>query len=153
MSCNTTNKKKDILKTVSGNSKDYSLEYEVIYGNKELKFCLTSLYENKKETSCETLIKKVDGYYSKNSYPEGLSNSKNYNLILSISKDTSYFFKSAGNIDSYEIKKINNSLFKSTNKLKGMSAFKQIIFFDKNYNILTIERYLGNKKYIFKSDN
>lgn len=152
MSCNTTNERKDILKTVSGNSKDYSLQYEVIYGKKDLTFNLTSFFNKQKEVSSETLIKKNDGYYSRNSYPNGLNNNEDNNLILSINKDTSYFYKSAGNTNSYEIKKIDKLLFKSTTELTGMSSFKQIIFFDKNYNILKIERYLGNKKYVFKSD-
>ena len=151
ISCNITDERKDTLNTITGNSKDYSLKYEVIYGKKDLKFCLTSFFNKQKEVSYETLIKKKDGYYSVNSCPTELGKSKNYNLILTINKDTSYSFESAGNINSYEIKKIDKLLFKSTIELTGMSNFKQIIFFDKDYNILKIERYLAGKKYVFKS--
>ncbi|MDX6187727.1 hypothetical protein SGQ83_00045 [Flavobacterium sp. Fl-318] len=152
MNCKKANKKKDVLKTLIGNSKEYSLKYEIFYDHDKIKFCLISSFNNKNEVSCETLIKKNDGYYSKNTYSKGLSNSKDYNLILSISKDTTYSFRSAGNVNSHEIKKINDTVFKSTNKIIGISNYEENIFFDKSYKILKIESYYGDKKFIFKSE-
>lgn len=147
--CNLNNEKRDVLRTLSGNSKNNSLHCEIIYRKKDLIFCLTSYNHNEKETSCETLYKKTQGYYSKIDVLGKEAKKHSYNLILSTLKDTSYSCQQLTNKFNCNIGRVNDSLFKSTVRLKGMSNFEQTIFFDQDYKILSIERDLNGKKFNF----
>ena len=152
-SCNLNNEKRDILRTLSGNSKSYSLHCEIIYRKEVLVFCLTSYNHKEKETSCETLYKKNQGYYSKFDILGKDAKKYSYNLILSTVKDTSYSFQQLTNEFTCKIEKVNDSLFKSTVRLKGMSNFEQTIFYDEDYKILRMERVLNGKKFNFARVN
>lgn len=151
MNCTTNTNRKDILKAVSGNTKDYSLHWEIIYDKASLQLCLTSQYDNIEEVNCDTLVKKMDGYYSKNNEPKSLTGSEDYYLILTTKKDTFYMYKTPVNEITCSIKKINNSLYTSTAEVKGMSNFKQVIFFNQDYHILKIETYLADEKFVSES--
>lgn len=151
MNCTINASRKDVLKTVSGNTKDYSLHWEIIYDKVSLKLCLTSQYDNIEEIRSDTLVKKKDGYYSKNKGPKSLTGSEDYYLALTTKRDTFYMYKTPANENTCSIKKINNSLYTSTTVVKGMSNFKQVIFFNHDYHILKIETYLADEKFVSES--
>lgn len=151
MNCTTNRNRNDVLKVVSGNTKDYSLHWEIIYDKVSLQLCQTSQYDNTEEVNCDTLVKKRDGYYSKNNGPKSLTGSEDYYLVLTTKKDTFYTYKTPVNEITCSIKKINNSLFTSTTEVKGMSNFKQVISFNHDYHILKIETYLDDEKFVSES--
>ncbi len=126
ISCNKNNKVKF--------ASSFPEEYEVDYSKDTIRI----VFKHLKSKITDTLVCAKLG----NDFFE-VDKSNNKNLFLSTNKDTLYSVNDDGSSYKTEIKKVNDSSFKTSTILVndlGSEVLLSSIYYDKNYKILKIEK-------------
>lgn len=143
-------KKKSIddFETIVGNTKNYSEDLTVHYEHS--KICINELisYDKSSVQNKVCFIKLNDGYYqySKNS---ACFNVSNKNVIISLKNNIYSSFDCIDGRHEFYIVKLDSNYYVSVENVYGIKDFRRLLFYDKNFKIIRIEKQYADKKLVF----